>query len=155
MTYISGISYCVASAYGMYLFLSKIYTLTKLRQLSIVNGLEQINEDATKLDERQLILLRTTSRYLSLLSLAIFTSWITFIQILIYPVFVDMYGPSMIGRQVIRMVYAIDCVENIFCLYLQYPFAKVCYDKYCSCLSVCCLCVLKRRAERDLQQCAV
>ena len=152
VTYIGGISYCVASGYGMYLFLTKIYTLTEPGEVSLAEHSEEIIEDALELEERQVILLRATSRYLSLLSLAIFSSWITFIQILIYPAFVDKYGPSIIGRQIIIMNYAIDCVVNIVCLYLQFTFAKVYYQKYCGCLSVCCLYMLKRKAKRDLEK---
>ena len=152
-TYFLGISYFITSVYGMFVFVYKMYTLTKMRQSSIAYGVSnEIDEDVIKLNNQQMKFLQMTSKYISLLSLAIITTWITFIDNIIYGKIVKRWGWTVIGHEIFGVQYAIDCAVNVLCLYLQYSFARKYYEKYCQCLGNCCLLILKKMAERQMRK---
>ena len=132
---VSGIFYVITSIYGMYIFTQKMYQLTKLRASTMKNVFDEDN--AGNLNKSQQDLLQTTSKYISLLALAIFTSFTTFlifgIMIIIARVIESGGKMEFYAISSIFIVSPIDCTINMICLYLQYPFAKRYYDKYCKC----------------------
>ena len=51
-----------------------------------------MDENVTKLNKREMRLLYTTSKYMSLLSLAVFTTWMSWILILLYVRYLPLNG---------------------------------------------------------------
>ena len=148
--FISVIFYVATSLYGMYVFGEKMYKITKLRATSLKN-LSQ-NNAQIKLTKKQNELLNTTSKYLSLSALAIFT---TFFAVAVIWYAWELYGEynqfwDEIIRQIVIMVYPIDCTINVICLYLQYSFATRYYNKYCACFGKCWGYFLTNKFERDM-----
>ena len=142
--------YSITTIYGMIVFAKKMYILTQLRQSSVnpFADIDDENNNGAKLNKEQIKLLNTTAKYISLLSLAILTSWCTFAQIVAYIPTANLWGEF--GRQIIRVQYSLDCTINILCLYLQYPFAEGLYNKYCKCLGNFWLFILRRNAEKKM-----
>ena len=144
--FIALVIYLALSIYGMILFSQKMYALTKMRASSHTYYELNDNCNGSGFNQEQKELLYTTTKYVSLLSLAIISTWITFITGLIG---VGIEGatdavPSPMG--------SIDGVINIFCLYLQFPVAKGYYDKYCTCLSQCFTYLFMKHATRQIRK---
>ena len=129
---LTGLFYFGTNIYGILIFAKKMYKLSELISYQQETELE-LNPDC-KDEQREL--LQTTAKYISLLSLAIFTTWITFVSVVIYS---NTGNWGVLGYQIYTMQWSVDCMINIICLYLQYPFSKDYYDAYCTCLSKCCL----------------
>ena len=122
------------SIYGMISFTQKMYKLTKLNESN----------------KRQNKLLYSTAKYLSLLSFAMLSSWIAMLISIVENVINE--GKTREERGwftlVNTIISCIDFVINIGCLYLQYPFAKKYYDKYCTFCGNFCLYLLVRNKEK-------
>ena len=52
----------------------------------------------------------------------------------------------------IFVMYSFDCMINIICLYLQYPFATKYYYKYCKCITKLWNNLLIYKAQNALKQ---
>ena len=108
----------IATFYGMYVFIQKMLKCTKI--------------------EADHEILQQTSKYISLLFLAIATTGIGMLLLsIVYRYCWGYDDPYLeaIGQQFISIIQSIDCTVNIICLSLQYSFAKEYYAKYCKCWS--------------------
>ena len=147
--FLSVIFYVSTSLYAMCIFTRKMYKLAELR----ANSMRNIDEESIKLNAKQTKLLNTTSKYLSLSALAIFT---TFIATIVIWYAWEWYGYDAWWNEVIRQIVltatSMDCVCNIICLYLQYPWTKRYYDRYCSCFAKCWGYILKTKFERKMKK---
>ena len=141
LIFINIILYSTTSIYGMLVFAQKMYKLS-----GAPFEIDTMQENFEELKKEQSALFHTASKYLSLLSLAIFTTWITFLMNFSYIHLFDKDWP-MIAQQMTRMQYSLDCTINIICLYLQYPFCGKYYDKYCGCFGNFWLSIFERKAK--------
>ena len=119
---------------AMIVFVRKMYALSILNR----DNEKQANN-----------LLYTTTKYVLLLSFAIISTGITFV---IAGIELMLTGQvwAVTGNAV-----CIDCVVNILCLYLQYPFADEYYRKYFVCFGNCCIflftfCTKKKAKKRTM-----
>ena len=124
-----GLIYFGLSLYGMCLFSSKMYTLTKMRKSSMVD-VENANDTKT-FNKHQGKLLYMTTKYVTLLSIAMISTWMNIF------IFLTVHDADTTG-----VLMCIDCVINVICLYLQYPCNREYYDKYCICFGNCCIYLL-------------
>ena len=128
-------SFAGSYIYGIYVFVTKMHQLTDMRVSIGDNNQKELNQ-------RQLRMLYTTSKYVSLLTFAQFTTIITcVIMILLIQFMWDKY--EGLSRCILSMVVSMDSANNLLCLYLQYPFAERYYDKYCACFGKLWQCILK------------
>ena len=118
--------YLGLNMYGLILFIQKMYALTKLKTST------RNHVDKKKFTDKEKKLLRTTTKYVSLLSLAYISTLIAFTVVSTEALLTD--STTFISGSMLT----IDCVINIICLYLQFPFSKEYYDKYCQCFDNCC-----------------
>ena len=132
----------INGVYAMRLFSQKMYQLIKLRATSRNNHDE--NGLKVQFNDHQKRLLKATQKYVTLLSIAMLSTWISWIyNILLFTVLF----PYVTGNEIIfnilvltfRVLLCIDCTVNIVCLYLQWEFGKKYYDKYCVCFGDCCM----------------
>ena len=142
------ILYFGLSIYGMILFAQKMYELTKMRRSTIVDTNDNINE-------QQAVLLYATTKYMTLLTLAMVSSWISSSYMLGINIrsfdLVDAIG-NEIDASIALSITCIDSVFNVICLYLQYPMAKDYYDKYCICLGNFCTYLMTKNALKQKEQ---
>ena len=132
---IIGFSYFGLTVYGMVLFAGKMYKLASMRASSLNVG----GSGLTEFNEQQRQLLYTTTKYVTLLSIAIISTWIN----VLFFVFVNIiYSPMM------AILTCLDIVINPICLWLQYKFAEKYYDRYCKCFGKCCMYLLMVREKR-------
>ena len=159
MSAISVILYLTLTVYGMVLFANRMYALTKMRQSS----LNQHNYDENEvyepiLNKNQMKILYTTTKYMTLLSIAIISTWVAAVLFIIMIVFMGSYGLNIYTMILIyysMSVFCIDATINIICLYLQFPFNKVYYNKYCSWCGNCCTYLFTKMILRQMKQSAV
>ena len=124
--------YLGLSLYGVISFAHKLYQLLK-------NNEETHNE-----------LLYATTKYTTLLSLAMISTWITgsygAVFAVIWP---SLEGDSLtINLTIQNSLPYIDTVINVICLSLRYSFNKKYYDKYCTCCTKCCVYVLAQKVMK-------
>ena len=134
----SGMIYFALSIYCMILFAQKMYKLIKMRFKA---GTEM------KLNFQQEKLLYVTTKYVTLLSIAMISTWITVIFAICYS-WLCLFGridEEYCVYSVWMEVRCTDSLINIICLYLQFPFAKNIYNRYCLYCRNCCQYVLTRR----------
>ena len=134
------IMYFPASIYGMMLFVQKMYALAKMRASSYTNHRGSV------FNVQQKQLLYTTTKYASLLSLALISTFVFHVLVMIEN------AVTGEGKILSSPMASIDCVINILCLYLQYPFADEFYKKFCICFGKCCLYLLTKHAKRKIQR---
>ena len=150
-TILTMIIYFGLSIYGMILFAQKMYQLVKMRQSSIYNQSSD-DENEIEFNEQQKQLLYTTTKYLTLLTLSMVLTWINLSGALIsYAISPNDYTASLILYIFGVLVTSIDFVIIIICLYLQYPFSKKYYDKYCKCFANCCTWIMMKKLTRSYQ----
>ena len=133
---IGGLLYIIATIYELYLFAKKLLILTQTSATSMKNVMD---ENALKLNKTQTKLLDRTSRYVSLIILAMISSFITII------LFISLNTPAIIFS-------FFDCTVNVICLYLQYPFATKYYDKYCGWINKCLNKILTNNVQKNLER---
>ena len=157
---IFGVFYTLTSIYGMVVFCRKMHGITKLQMQSLRN-VTDINN--VSINKRQQKLLDAASKYISLLSIAIISTFLGFVAFGIvisgfrwmpYDDPEEEHSETFeFWRTTINfIVLPLDCTVNILCLYLQFPFAKDTYRKYCGCCSKCWKLVLVKRTERTLMK---
>ena len=153
----SGVIYIILSMYGMVLFGQRMYALTKLRQTEL-NEYIDTNQQELMLNKDQLRILNATTKYITLLSIAMASTWITILVWLLMAIalftgrLVDV--PLWIGF-VVYSVQSIDAAINIICLYLQFRFNKVYYDRYCLCCGNCCVNLFTKMILKGMRQSAI
>ena len=139
----------VFSIYGMYLFTEKMYALTKMRASSLNKG------DPDKFNEQQRKLLYTTTKYLTLLSIAMLSTWISGICSIPLNVIYSMDNQMADKSTIIDILLLLACIDsmvNIICLYLQFQFNHDYYDKYCTCFGKICTYFLMKRISNEIEK---
>ena len=136
-TLLSMILYVGLSVWLIYLFARKMYVLGQSIKLE---------QSGYKMDDRQLKLLYTTSKYISLLSIAILTTWASFILYFAQTFTIDKW--TDLGKQMFLLQFCIDSVVNNLCLYLQYPWSQKYYKKCCKCCESFWLCILTAKVAK-------
>ena len=111
----------------MILFTQKMYALTKMRVTSIKYLLNP-PKNGPEFNEQQKQLLRTTTKFVTLLSFAMVSTWIYFVETVIE------FGIMGDLRFLNGTVGNIDCIINIICLLLQYKINQRYYKKCCKML---------------------
>ena len=116
------------------------------------------DEQKIELTSNQSKYLKAASKYISLLALAISTTFATFI-IFASVMFVyqavnigDNEMLEVISLRTILIVTPIDCTVNIICLYLQAAFADEIYGKYCWCCGSCWNRCLRQKTEEAMKR---
>ena len=109
-----------------------------------IKQLAKMGNDDKELQET---LLNTSVKYISLISIAMVSSWISFTFAYTESSYYAQLSQDEVDQRIwiAPIVMCYDCVINVLCLYLQYPFNKKYYDKYCKCCGNCCWCLLVRR----------
>ena len=147
---ILGVLYLLLSAYGMVMFVLKMYQLIKIRR----NSINSNNANNIGLNVEQKRLLYVTTKYTTLLCIAIISTWINYIQVIIKEVIYAIEADSP-WMGILLISNGIDSVINIVCLYLQYEFNKEYYDKYCGCLGNCCTYFITKYTLNTAKQIAI
>lgn len=137
-------SYFVLSLYGICLFANKIHRLYRLGEVF------HSSDNDGEMDKQQLQLLSTASKYVSLLSFAIFTTLVSTLGYLIICVIFE--KQSILEFQIFYMQICIDCAINVMCLYLQFQFATECYIKLCGWFGNLWLYVFKARVKKKSER---
>lgn len=127
--------------YGMILFIVKMYKLTKLRASSH-------DDDENVFNAKQQKILYAATKYVSLLSIALISTWL--MQFIYIPTLLLPHQSWIIVVWTFAMY--IDMIGNILCLYLQFPFTKRYYDKYCICFGNCCIYLLTKYVSRKISK---
>ena len=129
-----------------------MYGLTKLSMPDVSH------EEKIKVSAKQAKYLKSASKYVSLLFLAISTTFGTFIGFALV-MFVyqainigDNEQLEVISLRTILIMTPIDCTVNIMCLYLQSSFANETYDKYCGCCGKCWNRCLRQKTEEAMKR---
>ena len=141
MLSLGALLYLGLSMYGMIIFVQKMYQLLKMRQSSIM---AQNSNSEMQLNQQQIALLYTTTKYTLLLSIAMISTWISGANAM----YRTLHTWSTEVHPTGFMISSIDIVTNIICLYLQFPFNKKYYDKYCRYLVNCCTYLMTRDLKR-------
>eukprot|EP01084_Bolivina_argentea_P312511 541044_1 len=130
-----GITYIGLSIYATSLFAQALFKLTTVRAISISNMTKQ---NSVKLNEQQTETIAKTSRYISVISLAMFTTISTAFCIALADILISFMTVGHIEVLIVKMllqtVLSCDCLVNVACVYMQYPFGRKYYDKHCKCL---------------------
>eukprot|EP01084_Bolivina_argentea_P036730 67918_1 len=119
--------YLITSVYAMGVFGRKMYKITKSNSTSVKNVLDP---NKIKLNKVQQQLLNRTSRYVSVLSVAILSTMMSFVVMCYFYVRQNEASFPFI-RIVVPICVCMDTTCNMICLYLQYSFAEEYYHKYC------------------------
>ena len=128
---ISLIIYTVTSGYALFLFLHKLMKLAKLHRVK-VQSMTNI-----QLNKAQMDMINTATKYGMLLSISIVTAILASIGWsignLIWDSEIDCCwdeSNAFLNHMMI-LITIIDALVHVICLYLQFPFSKRYYDKYC------------------------
>ena len=122
------VTYIIIATYAILIFVKKLMDLAMSR-----------NYTSLSLTPQQLNLINRSSKYISLLSLAMFTSILTSISwicgTLLWSADDEL---NAILDQSMVLLTLIDCTVNAICLYLQFKFSERYYEKYCKEWIECC-----------------
>ena len=122
----------------MILFATKMYGLTRMRSSEFDDKHSERKDSKMVFNEQQRQLLYTTTKYVTLLLISMITSCISLSFVVVE---LNING-NFIWDIIIDVLISIDSLCGIICLFLQYPFNKKFYDKYCICFSKCCIYLL-------------
>lgn len=138
----------------LYVFLAVIATGTfarKMVQFTAMRSNDSVSGDDLKLNKQQMKMIDSTTRYCSLLHVGILTSlFATVVMIIIGDDLRKSWNIEFF--QVAFSVVSVNCVINVICLYLQYPFASEYYRKYCGGIHRCFGFILTQKATRVLMK---
>ena len=124
LTLITCVLYIGTSAFGMQLFVKRMYRLIKLRATSMKSVMD---ENAVKLNKTQTKLMNQASKYVSLLCIAVLSTIMAYtVYLVVFPYQTDNAGDKQtrIAAQIIVFITSFDCAVNMICLYLQYRCSK-------------------------------
>ena len=152
-----GIFYVITSSYGLFIFAQKMQGITKLQIGSFKNIKDKKN---IRINADQKEILDAATKVISLLSIALFTTLIGFIANVIvlsgwhwmvhHEDDVDTFE---FWRLSINLwVLPFDCMINILCLHLQFPFANNVYLKYCGYCAKYWKLIMVKKTERSLMK---
>eukprot|EP01083_Nonionella_stella_P060433 157813_1 len=123
----------IITIYAMTLFVSKLFKLVKLRSATMIANTNGTDRESIKLNEKQAKMINVIARYISLLSLGMFTSIVTgFVLGIASRSNTMAYAPSVVD---------IDLFLNAVVLSMQFPFANPYYERYCKCFQSCWSCI--------------
>ena len=131
--------YLLLTGYALYLFANKLMILAHSRAASMRNVAD---ENAIKLSQTQTKLINQTSRIVSLISIAMLTTFIN----------AFMFTNSNHASIILLTLTYIDCTVNVICLYLTYPFSTKYYDRFCGCFNKCWNHILSRSAKNKMER---
>lgn len=134
------ILYIIGSALPVRLFTGNLSKIAKMqRNSNLVHLSHSGHSDTspvaqdTSLNSKQLTLLHLSAKYILLFFVAVISTILTYVLIVI------------VSFECRGLFMAFDLCLNLFCMYLQFAFAKKHYQKCCGCLdSRCRMCVLNR-----------
>ena len=145
-----GILYIGLTIYVIFIFIQKMLNMAELHKSSLKDVMD---ESAIELNKQQKILLINAARYISLLMVAMISG---IINVLIFGSVYDLWNIDFdFHMNFARLMWStscLDCAINVTSLYLQFPFAKGHYNKYCCCLRSLCEFILARNAKKRMQQ---
>ena len=158
--------YIITTAIIVYLFARNMLRLTRLRATSVIrvnSGSEspkagtmggmfamEIQRKATELNEKQTKFINNISRYVSLFTFSLLSTFMTMLSPLIAEAFPSVFNGRFI--YLILMVGSIDGTVNMACLALQYSFATEFYYKYCIWIECCWKRLFTVHMERALEK---
>ena len=96
-----------------------------------------IDPDKIQFNESQKKLLYATTKYTTLLSIATISTW----MLMLYGILSNI---TILNQIFLSGIACMDCAVNVICLYLQFPFNKEYYKKYCRCFGDLCACLFRR-----------
>ena len=144
--------YIITAAFAVFLFAQNMLKLTKKRastMRNIMNPQRDINlQNETELNKSQSKYINNTSRYVSLFTWALISSFVTMLSPM-----VANYIPSVFDGRFIYLILisgSIDGTINVICLLLQYSFCNPFYYKYCKWMECCWKRIFIRRAHKAL-----
>ena len=131
------ILYIIVTIYAVFLFIRKLIQVTQ----SQMQSHHDVTKPQLQLSPSQKKILGNAAKYVSLLSLAIFTSILTSIGWMLSSFLWDVeenYGTtnSYLEESMVLLTNFV-AVVNLICLYLQFSFATKLYQKYCCGLQNC------------------
>ena len=121
-------AYIITSAFVVSLFAQNMMKLTH----SISTSIQDVHS-VNRINAKQTNLINKTSRYVSLFSMALFSTTITMICLYTIQQFLD-HGTNirLTAAQIITQIATIDSLINVhICLTLQYQFTTNVYNRYC------------------------
>ena len=148
---IGGILYVITAIWANMIFTKNLVQLTHSRADSMfkiaIRSIKNIHEykrvqskqeidaevNGMELNDDQMRLIDSISRYVSLFTIAIITSMIN-VLLVMSGEWVNWYNGHL---QILAMFSCLDCTVNIVCLYLQYQFNIKYYNKWCKCIERC------------------
>eukprot|EP00484_Ammonia_sp_Unknown_P024043 CAMPEP_0197043586 /NCGR_PEP_ID=MMETSP1384-20130603/19812_1 /TAXON_ID=29189 /ORGANISM="Ammonia sp." /LENGTH=265 /DNA_ID=CAMNT_0042474907 /DNA_START=346 /DNA_END=1143 /DNA_ORIENTATION=+ len=166
------IVYVATASFAMFIFTRNLITLTNTRADSVLqlaattqffNQSSDDNDDdwmlpseqdieyearKLKLNEDQLRLIDSISRYVSLFMIAILTSVLN-VSLVITAERLNWHrGHS----EVLNALPCLDCCINIVCLYLQYQFNVHYFQRYCKCVGACWKRYFTNKAKKNMRR---
>ena len=124
------ILYIIIGCYAIFLFVKKLMTIATARDYTM----KQIS-----LNEKQKALIKRSTKYVSILSLAMFTSFLVSISWICGTfLWSESEDINAILDQSMMLLTLIDSIVNVICLYLQFTFSNEYYEKYCQKWIECC-----------------
>ena len=116
--------FLVGAALAVYFFVRALYKLTLSRNESMSNS--NMNPENVSLDKFQQKMINLAARYLLLFGIATFSSILLTV------------GCMYLFFGISELFMFIDLCINLFCMYLQFSFAKNVYFRCCGCLDKLC-----------------
>eukprot|EP01084_Bolivina_argentea_P307687 531860_1 len=124
--------YILTTIITIIIFANKLLKLITFQRNTVLD----VNE-LPSLKTHQKKMIENTTRYISLLTMGIFSSCCVMAFIWIFSRYVWIFS----------LILSIDAVINIIGLYLQFPFSVNHYKKYCKCLHSCWRYILTKNAK--------
>ena len=125
------LGYIILSIWGLILFTRNLDSLVLIQSKATVTDATH-NVVRVELDHTQLELIYQQTKYVVLLSIAMITSILFYILILIQGYFGEEYI-KLYSFQIDTIFESIDVITNVICLYFQFSFADKYYSKFCKC----------------------
>ena len=141
--------YIITAIFAVSLFAQNMLKLTKLRTSTMKDVLE-ITRQNTEINKSQCRLIRDTSRYVSLFTLALLSSFVKMFIPIISNTFPYIFGGKFIYLTLISG--SIDGVINISCLILQYSFCDRVYHKHCKWVECCWKRIFERNIHKSIEK---
>eukprot|EP01084_Bolivina_argentea_P269790 458601_1 len=140
--------YILTTIITIIIFAKKLLKLTTFRQNTVSNQ----KSKAPSLKTYQIKMIENATRYVSLLTMGIFSTccstafiWIIWMCLIYRGLYEDV-------TIIIFVVLSIDAVINIIGLYMQFPFSVHYYEKYCKYLHLCWRYLLTKKATNVLMK---
>merc|ERR1712062_140075 len=155
-------TYLICSAVAVSIFTTKLFRWARSRKDTVqrtfigsldernelenaednINGLDQHHErKSIAMNRTQRKIIQMATRYIILFMVTAVCSVICYVTCFMG---VDSFNPSVL--------WSMDCVTNILCLYFQYPWATHWYDATCGKVDGCCRKVISNNVKANLKR---